>query len=365
LGDLLVTIKAEERRPVANPYQSLPDSAFWKRSVAAPPEADVDPVLDTPFTIGPEEAIATAGSCFAQHISRTLAQLGYRYLVTEVEPAGGGENYGVFPARCGNIYTVRQLLQTFDRAYGLFRPMDEAWRRADGALVDPFRPQIQSGGFNTVEALEADRKRHLASVRAMFEDCDVFIFTLGLTEGWRSTRDGAVFPVAPGVSGGEPGPAYEFHNAPVEEVTGDLCAFVRKLRTVNPGVRIILTVSPVPLIATYERRHVLVSNSWSKAVLRVAAGQAAATEPDVCYFPSFEIVTGPQARGRYFADDLRSVTEAGVSRVMDVFGRHFLGDRTERPAIAAQPTEALSASDQRRFEALAEVVCDEEAIDPG
>jgi hypothetical protein len=349
------------------PYQSLPDRAFWKRAVASPPEAEVDPVLEAPFKIGRNDRIATAGSCFAQHISRTLVQLGYRYLVTEPEPDSGGENYGVFPARFGNIYTTRQLLQAFDRAYGVYRPLDVSWRRADGALADPFRPQIQASGFASEDELLADRKRHLACVRAMFEDCQVFVFTLGLTESWRSTRDGAVFPVAPGVSGGEPGPDYEFHNFTVDEVASDLSAFIRKLRMVNPEVRIVLTVSPVPLIATYEPRHVLVSNTWSKAVLRVAAGQVADAEPGVCYFPSFEIITGAQARGRYFAQDLRSVTDAGVSRVMELFSRHFLGERAEGAPVALPSAEPqpLSAVDQERFEALAEVVCDEEAIDPG
>ena len=349
-----------------NPYQSLPDRAFWKRAVAAAPEAEVDPAPEAPFPIGRLDRIATAGSCFAQHISRTLAGQGYRYLVTEPEPEGGGENYGVFPARFGNIYTARQLLQTFDRAYGLFRPLDLAWRREDGALVDPFRPQIQSAGFASEAELLADRKRHLAAVRAMFEDCDVLVFTLGLTESWRSARDGAVFPLAPGVLGGEPGPDYGFHNLSVDEVTADLAAFIGKLRMVNPQVRIILTVSPVPLIATYEPRHVLVSNTWSKAVLRVAAGQIAAWDAGVCYFPSYEVITGPQARGRYFAEDLRSVTDAGVARVMSVFSRHFLGEDAPLPARASTLAEApLSEVDQRRFEELAEVVCDEEAIDPG
>jgi hypothetical protein len=51
---------------------------------------------------------------------------------------------------------------------------------------------------------------------------------------------------------------------------------------------------------------------------------------------------------------------------MDLFSRHVLSDHAERPSfpapVAAQP---LSIVDQQRFEELAEVVCDEEAIDPG
>ena len=253
---------------MSHPYRDLPETAFWRRAVAGLPEVEVDPVVEAPFVIGRETPIATCGSCFAQHIARVLTQRGYNYLVTEPAPDEDPdpESYGVFPARTGNIYTVRQLLQTFERAYGLFRPVDTAWRREDGALVDPFRPQVRKDGFATIEALEADRKRHLAAVRAMFEDCQVFVFTLGLTEAWVSTRDTAVFPLAPGVAGGEPGPQYAFHNFDVEEMTADLRSFIRRLRVVNPDVRLILTVSPVPLVATYEAAHVLTATTRRAAL---------------------------------------------------------------------------------------------------
>ncbi len=349
---------------MSHPYHDLPDPSFWRRAVAGRPEAEVDPVVEAPFVIGRSTPIATSGSCFAQHIARVLTQQGYNYLVTEAAPAGDPDpdSYGVFPARTGNIYTTRQLLQTFERAYGLFRPADTAWTREDGALVDPFRPQVRKAGFPDLEALEADRKRHLAAVRAMFEDCGVFIFTLGLTEAWVSTRDGAAFPLAPGVAGGKPGPDYAFRNLGVEEMVADLATFLRRLRVVNPGVRVILTVSPVPLVATYEPTHVLVATTYSKAALRVVADMGAKADEGVCYFPSYEIITGPQARGRYFAEDLRSVTDEGVARVMGVFSRHFLGEAASVPDRVA-PAVELSEADSARLQALSEVICDEEALD--
>src|SRR5690349_13713160 len=100
----------------SNPYQGLPDYAFWRRAVASPLPAAVDPVTSVPFTIAAADAVATAGSCFAQHLSNTLARQGFNYLVTEAAPLSAGaadENYGVFPARFANIYNTRQLVQLF------------------------------------------------------------------------------------------------------------------------------------------------------------------------------------------------------------------------------------------------------------
>jgi hypothetical protein len=279
-------------------------------------------------------------------------------LVTEPGPAEGGENYGVFPARFANIYTSRQLLQLFERAYGLFRPRDTAWQYGE-AFVDPFRPRIVTGGFLSIGDLEDDRRTHLAAVRRMFEECTVFVFTLGLTEYWYSAEDGAVFPLAPGVHGGAAGPKYKFGNLSVEEVVADLRSFVAKLRVVNPTVRIILTVSPVPLVATYEDRHVLQSTTYSKAVLRVAAETLSAGDSHIMYFPSYEIITA--AGHKFLATDRRSVTKEGVSRVMDLFAQHLL---THSALVPAAPIAKIDGGVSATVDQdeIAAVICDEEAL---
>jgi hypothetical protein len=352
-----------------NPYRNLPDYAFWRRAVTNIAPDDFDPVTKTPFAIGTVDRVATAGSCFAQHISRTLSAEGFSYLITEPTPQTPGaenENYGVFPARFGNIYTVRQLLQLFQRAYHLYYPKDRYWTRDDGVFVDPFRPQIQKSGFSSVDTLQADREVHFAAVRKMFETCDIFIFTLGLTEGWVSTEDGAVFPIAPGVSAQGSG-QYAFENFSIQSMVREFTKFVSKLRVLNPTVRLIITVSPVPLVATYEPRHVLLSTIYSKAALRVVAEKVTTSLENVVYFPSYEIITGPQARGRYYADDLREVTPEGVSHVMSVFKRHFLEpDTPDTPdTVPTKPSLKTPKLGEHRARLAKDyqIVCDEEALD--
>ncbi len=350
---------------MTNPYKNLPNAAFWRRSVSGPAPEEVDPVTTPPFQLGPDDLIATAGSCFAQHIARTLKDLGFRYLETETGPVE--RSFGVFSARFGNLYTTRQLLQLFQRAYGLYAPADAVWNLPDGRFVDPFRPQVEPGGYATAQEVAADRERHLAAVREMFEACDVFIFTLGLTEGWRAKLDGAVFPLAPGVAGA---PAdmdqYEFHNFTAAETTADLKTFIRYLRMVNENVRLIFTVSPVPLMATYEPRHVLVSTIYSKSVLRVAAEDVVRDTPDAAYYPSYEIITGHHTGYRYFADDLRSVTNEGVDRAMSLFTKHFIvSDNDQASPESASPVQTgLRESKQETDgDELYSIICDEEALD--
>jgi hypothetical protein len=351
-----------------HPYKNLPDSAYWRRSVAAAGAA-VDPVAGAFPSITRDDRVATAGSCFAQHVARHLAAAGFNYLVTEsahpIVPADAARaaGYGVYTARYGNIYTTLQLVQLFDRAYGRFDPVDDAWTSPDGGhVVDPFRPTIQPGGFASEAEMRADRAQHLAHVRAMFETLDILVFTLGLTETWVSKIDGAAFPLCPGVAGGTFDPLrHEFRNLRTAEVRAQIGEFAARLRSVNPTARIILTVSPVPLAATASGNHVLPATIYSKSVLRAAAQEAAEDLPGLFYFPSYEIVTGPQARGRFFADDLREVTEEGVGHVMRVFLHGAAG--VDDVFLAPKLPESVADGFTAEVADWVETMCDEAMLD--
>jgi hypothetical protein len=350
--------------PNQNPYQDLPDYQFWRRAVERLPSADVNPVVNARFSLDRESKVATAGSCFAQHISRTLSKHGFNYYVTETadhiaSQEGTKRNFGIFSARFGNLYSARQLVQLFDRAYGQFLPSEQAWTRPDGKFVDPFRPQIEPDGFDSVDALQQSRAAHFAAVREMFENFDIFVFTLGLTEAWLSRADGAVFPLAPGVVAGEMDfERYEFVNFNVSDVVADLQLFIDKLKAVNPNAKIIFTVSPVPLIATYENQHVLVATTYSKSVLRAAAGEITKANLHCDYFPSFEIITGNYNKGKYFEDDLRSIKPEGVDHVMRLFLSGYANHTLAHKEVSASQQEILN-----EMSLANSVVCEEEAID--
>lgn len=350
-----------------NPYAGKPDHQFWRRVVAGKGPEEVDPVVRAPFSIARTDRVSTAGSCFAQHIGRHLQATGFRYFVPENRPAfafSENENYGLFSARYGNVYTVRQLWQLFQRAYGLFTPADVVWRRGDGRVIDPFRPRIASEGFASADELLADRLSHLAAVRRVFEESDVFIFTLGLTEGWISLDDGAVFPLSPGtVMTDGSAEAYAFRNFTVAEMDADLARFIRALRSVNPNCRVLLTVSPVALVATYEDKHVLTATIYSKSALRVVSEIATQSFPSVAYFPSYEMIIGPQARSAFFEDDLREVRSAGVAYVMSVFAKHYLSSATPTNTVAPAGPSRLLRDQEVAIREAQQVVCDEEQIE--
>ncbi len=345
---------------MTHPYRHIPDDQRWSRAMAARAIDDIDPVQDPPFRIGSATRVVTAGSCFAQHVARYMRANGLTCFETEpahpllTEELAQAFNYGIYAARYGNIYTARQLLQLWRRANGTFVPQDDVWQE-QGAWFDPFRPTIQPDGFSSIEEYRADRHQHFAAVRKAFSAMDVMIFTLGLTECWASRRDGAVYPLCPGVAAGRfDAQDHVFINLTLEDVVADLRAFLEEVRQVNPNMRLILTVSPVPLAATAERHHVLQANTYSKALLRVAAEQVSRL-PNVYYFPAYEIVTA--AGDRYFAEDRRTILEDGVRRVMSLFFKHVLDE------FVPMPSETERDDFVKQGQAIVDTLCDEQRLD--
>ncbi|WP_320200487.1 GSCFA domain-containing protein [Agrobacterium sp. rho-13.3] len=346
----------ENRKKTGNgghPYRNIPPHQNWRKSFAGVEASEVDPVVDSGFELTKEDKVATAGSCFAQHIAKALSASGLNYFVTETGPEDQG--YGVYSARYGNIYTTAQLSQLIDRSYGRFTPVDNVWQTREGQFADPFRPEMPLVDRSSARAIEEQQSQLFASVRSMIEEMDYFVFTLGLTEAWRSKIDGAVFPIAPGVTAGEMDESkYEFVNFTVDEVYADLMSSIQKIRAINPRVRFILTVSPVPLMATFEPRHVLQSTTYSKSVLRVVADKASKID-GVFYFPSYEVITGHFNRGAYYDDDLRSVRKEGVEHVMRLFLKHCTD--VEGSIIDQHDEQAMA------IRANNEVLCAESLLD--
>lgn len=316
-----------------HPYEKFADSHFWSRSVAlrSASEIDYDPAPKFVFRIA-DDRFATAGSCFAQHFGRALVERGGHLLVSETRHPiiheANAHGYGIFSARYGNLYTTRQLRELVQQAVGLQETVFEFVQRPDMRWCDALRPRAVPDGFSSEPEAAADRRYHLRRVRDALSSCTVFVFTLGLTESWTNRLYGHNYGICPGVIAGKFDPSiHEFHNLTLGECADDLNSTFEILRGINKEIKILLTVSPVMLVATAEKRGVLQSSIASKSILRAAADECVRALSYVDYFPSYEMITGPQARGIYFAEDLREVKEEGVQFVMNMFFKSRISDQ--------------------------------------
>jgi hypothetical protein len=318
------------------------------------------------WPLSKSDPVSTAGSCFAQHIGRALSKAGYSWFDAEPAPAILPEdirrnfNYGIFSFRTGNIYTVALLLQWLNWALGRLSPPNEVWE-ADGRFYDPFRPAIEPNGFASKSELSASRQATLEAIKRSVTESSVFVFTLGLTEAWLNRGEGYVYPMCPGtVAGCFNANLHEFHNYRYSEIRRDLEAAIALMKSVNRSIKLLLTVSPVPLTATAANKHVLVATTQSKSTLRAVAGDLADARDDVDYFPSFEIISSFPFRGMFYEKNMRSVAVAGVEFVMTSF---FAGMKVSNSAAAQGTSQAESVRQVDPARDEEDVICEDIALE--
>ena len=346
------------------PYSSQPKSAFWKACREAGDFLSED-IFQPDHMIKSNDRIATAGSCFAQNIGSYIRESSLQFVDTEPTPYGMSPEvakkygYGLFSARYGNIYTSRQLRQLLSDCVTADVPDAIIWKH-NGLVFDGLRPGVEPAGYADVDELKAHRRDHLYRVREIFEQTDVFIFTLGLTEVWQDAQSGIVFPTAPGVVAGTfDSSRHSCVNLQYSEVLEDMKFVIELLREFSPSIQVLLTVSPVPLTATAGDSHVLAATNYSKSLLRTVAGELAMTCSGVEYFPSYELITAAPFAATSYETNLRSVRRSAVDRVMSVFFGAYEG--IDKPDLGqSKPIAPLDLNAMDEADAL---ICEELLLD--
>ena len=362
-----------------SPYTGLHPKAFWRSGVVESHPLSVEELYIKKFTIRPTDRVATAGSCFAQRVSTYMRKNGFAVMDVEPPPAALSDEtaknfgYNIYSARYGNIYTVRQLLQLAQDARSGEADAANVWEK-DGRYYDALRPNIEPDGFESAEEVLQLRREHLAKVDFLFTQMDVFIFTFGLTEAWADRRTGRVFPTAPGTIAGDYDPElFELKNFGFNEIHDDFLAFYALVRERNPDVRILLTVSPVPMTATATDKHVLVANTYLKSLLRTVAGALSDAHANIDYFPGYEMVATAFSKTSFYDANRRTVNPQGLRAVMRIFfDQHGIAApleksraelrRARRQAKAQRhkvaPAEAATASSSAEDAACEDILLD-------
>lgn len=282
----------------------------------APPEKGLHITRDT--------RIASLGSCFAREIKRRLLQRGFTYIAEEAHHPAAVHASAAWE-RVYNTFCMRQI---FEYTFAEWAPAVRWWQAPrSGKIQDPYRRVIL---YESRAEAEADFERHRACSRRALASAELLIITLGLTEIWQDGQDGAVIslPAGPYVNeGGEMG-RYEFRVSRTAENLANLERIHALMARYNPGCRILVTISPVHLWATFRRDADIFSASCnSKSTLRAAADEFAAAHDNVFYFPAFEMATiyQPLVGRTWFAAGRENfhVNKATVKFIMNHFFRWY------------------------------------------
>ncbi|MCW0182928.1 MAG: GSCFA domain-containing protein, partial [Zavarzinia sp.] len=250
-----------------------------------------------PF-INADRTVIAFGSCFANNISRYLNSIGYnvatrRDAIAYVSRMGDG---------IVNTYAIRQQ---FEWAWENRKPQVELWH------------DYKATEFGYDEGVRLRTKE-------LFDMGDLFIITLGLSEVWYDEVTGEVFWRAVPADKYDPS-RHKFRMIDQAESLANITAIYSLIRKHRPGARIVFTVSPIPLMATFRGKACIVASAVSKAILRSAMDEflatAGAEDKDLFYFPAYEVITG--SLHEPFTMDLRHPMLHTILFNMKVFERHF------------------------------------------
>lgn len=271
--------------------------------------------------------IAAIGSCFVREIKRWLQASGYHFVETASGPCTEAGS-----ARYDRVYNTFTIRQEFERAFAGFAPVETVWRFTDTEprLLDPYRKNL---AWDDDNEMRAELEQHRADVQKAFSSCEILIVTVGLSEIWFDKRDGSVFPLVPPTQIFDDA-VHGFRNSTYEENVQNLERIHDLFIANNPSGHMIVTVSPVPLRATFRSTNALIANSAAKSTLRAAVDAFSTRHPQtVTYFPAYELVVDV-LHDPYQADN-RHVRPEAVDQIMRLFETWFVvpgpthGTRTE------------------------------------
>lgn len=134
-------------------------------------------------------------------------------------------------------------------------------------------------------------KQLVSECHRRISEAGVLIFTSGTSIGFFDSENR---PVVPKVQSLAVNAVFFKENKArkitVSENAENLRFIIAAARIINPAIKIVLTVSPVPLSRSFEEDSALIGDCVSKSTLRVAVDEVVGDGiPGVYYWPSFEI----------------------------------------------------------------------------
>ncbi len=169
------------------------------------------------------------------------------------------------------------------------------------------------------EALEKMNKR-FGEAQDVLPYLDWLMLTLGTSYVYVSKESGKVVSNCHKL----PESHFERRRLSVEEIVEAYTPLIQALRTLNPKLKMLLTVSPIRHL-----RDGLHANQLSKSVLLLAIERLQQAFPEcVFYFPSYEILIDELRDYRFYADDMSHPSSLSISYLWECFSQTFFSEAT-------------------------------------
>ena len=247
--------------------------------------------------------IITIGSCFAVELANAMRRLDIK---GHLHPAG-------------TFYNTKTISQEFNRSYHKWPnyKTEPMWKVKNG-YAHPFKDPKST--FTSLKELEAWSDEIDRIADEQFRSADIIVVTIGLIEAWYRRCTGHFFRQFP--CDQERSQDLAFKRLTVQEMLDDLENIYRIISN-NTKASLILTVSPIPLGATFINEHVRIANVESKSRIRAAVSEFVERHEKVHYFHSFELVSTAECLSDFMMQDGRHVHRHAADYIVQQFLSKF------------------------------------------
>lgn len=254
-------------------------------------------------SIGPGDTAVFLGSCFAENISKKLAD---GLMDCWSNPYGTAYN----PLSVGE-----QLEKIIER-----RECSDGEIFKNGDYYYSWLAHTKLRALSKAELKEKidskTEKMHLAAKKAA-----LIVITFGTSWVYRLKESGAIVANCHKV----PQDAFERERISVEEISERWGKTLKALREINPGVHVVMTVSPIRHIK--ETMH---GNQLSKATLLEAVDRIVKRDGNASYFDAYEIMLDELRDYRFYAEDMVHPSMAAIEYIYERFGEAYMSEEARQ-----------------------------------
>ena len=242
------------------------------------------------FKLSREYSFFSIGSCFARNIEEVLLEEQIRVLSRDIDIHKDHYVADARPNAVLNKYSTHSIESEIMPALNndLEKAKNGIVQIGDDLYFDGHLSHIKPNSLHVIREI---REQVFYTTRKI-TDADVVFITLGQNEVWFDKELNSYLNAAPPPLAMKKYrdrylvsfPGYQENYDSIKRVVKTL--FDRS----NKKVKIILTVSPVPMGVTLSYDDVISANTYSKGVLRVCAQELTSEYERIDYFPSYEMV---------------------------------------------------------------------------
>ncbi|AUH34722.1 GSCFA domain-containing protein [Paracoccus tegillarcae] len=288
------------------------------------------------FQILPTDTVFTIGSCFARNVEAALIENGMDVLSRDFNLGEIGDSTGE-ASNFFNKYSIHSIYNELKWALERDSFPGETLLYTGTADQPVFDAQLGQARIDFPKDKVLEFRHRYLDAMAQVKDADVIIITLGYVETWYDKELDIYLNVMPPVEVLRKYPdRFQFRVLSYYEILETLHALHALLsKHREKPMKMLITVSPVPLLATFRDMDVLVANAYSKSVQRAVLEQFVIEVDQVDYFPSYEFVTLSNPTIAWSRNDYRHVNSDLVARIMSsVISTYFPAESQPKPQFA-------------------------------